>query len=171
MVILGWILSLFGGGALVYALSLRDTTEYAWNSALGGDTADIDVLFYGSIVALILGVIFLIVGYLNTTKQQNTLPIVYTQQQPTYPMQQQPAYPMQHQYQQNNMPDVSEKMEACSNCNYYNPVNPNSVFCSSCGVKLQPQKPSILCTKCGEPAKPDGLFCAVCGSKLQQNNG
>ncbi|WP_143008013.1 hypothetical protein [Acetanaerobacterium elongatum] len=121
----GWLLSIGGGGFLIYALTQRDTMEYKWNSALGGDTATVNMVFYCSIAALILGVIFLLVGYLSKRPQQKEI-----QQIHVYSPQPQPQ-----QYAAQAVPNqtLTQKSILCAKCNKL--ISTDDLFCPSCGEK------------------------------------
>ena len=58
---------------------------------------------------------------------------------------------------------------ACQNCG--NMVPADTVFCTSCGTRMQPVEEPVVngnvCEKCGNPLKEGALFCTSCGTKVE----
>jgi len=73
MKILGWTITLFGGGGIIGTLFARNSAKYKLDSIaelLGvsqGYKETVDLLFYVSLVVLVFGIIILIVGYAKET--------------------------------------------------------------------------------------------------------
>lgn len=62
----------------------------------------------------------------------------------------------------------------CENCG--NMVPADTVFCTSCGTRMQPVEEPVAqpvvnanaCKNCGNPLKEGALFCTACGTKVEQ---
>jgi ribosomal protein L40E len=83
----------------------------------------------------------------------------------------------------NNIMEIQKKILAlkhvpvCLNCG--SAVTPNSVFCTKCGARLQPQpanstnqqvetmqQPTKICPNCNTQLPVDTLYCTTCGKAL-----
>lgn len=60
--VFGMFLLLAGMGALIYGLSIRDSFEYKFVSAFGGDTSRVGLLMIGGIIASVTGVLLMVFG-------------------------------------------------------------------------------------------------------------
>lgn len=58
----------------------------------------------------------------------------------------------------------------CSNCGAMNPSN--SVFCTTCGAKIEAQQPApgVYCTNCGKMIAAGTRFCNFCGADQEPRN-
>lgn len=135
MIILGWLFSIGGGLGLIYTTSERDKTEYKWSNALGGDTSDIDMLYYVSIAALILGIIFLIVGYLRSIKRSND--------------------------QKSNQ----QKYQKSVSIDYHNPAIEADTNHVAHIIETNADDEVLFCPSCGNAFKSGDVFCSKCGKK------
>lgn len=134
MIFFGWIFSIGGGIGLIYTTSLRDTTEYKWNSAFGRDTSEVDMLYYLSMAALILGIIFLIVGYLKQKNSNNHQNSDSSLQHSSKSISINYDNPSDEKINQNiSKPVMKEEALFCRNCG--NAFDTNDIFCSKCGIK------------------------------------
>lgn len=164
MIVLGVILSLCGGVGLFYAIDQRDTFSYGVNSLIGGSTSEVDIVYYASIAALILGVILIIAGLsksskskANATLQQVTPP----QRQPIVPVQ---YFPNQYSSQNNN---ASQRKVVCKNCCSSFNYDPQIMFCSKCGSTIEDKSlQNKNCIMCNSANDIDNAFCSICGSKF-----
>ena len=124
MKVLGWMLTLLGGGGLIGTLIARDSNDYkidGWAGIIGMDEGyktTVDMLFYIAIGVLILGVILLVIGYFsNEAKGNNQQPVHYS------------GYP-----QANNIP-ANAQAAVCPSCNL--PVSGQNQFCANCGQRIR----------------------------------
>ena len=65
-------------------------------------------------------------------------------------------------------PPMDISRQACPRCN--SPVEPGTMFCESCGAKIDT---SLRCTQCGAPLNKAMKFCESCGAPrevVQKNN-
>lgn len=53
----------------------------------------------------------------------------------------------------------------CGNCGKQ--LDDDSVFCTSCGMKLDEIQNKKFCANCGNELDDDAVFCSKCGSKIQ----
>lgn len=60
--VFGMFLLLAGMGAFIYCLSIRDSFEYKFVSAFGGDTSRVGLLMIGGIIASVTGVLLMVFG-------------------------------------------------------------------------------------------------------------
>jgi len=116
MKIFGWILAVIGCSGLTGTLVARNSNRYRLDDLAriigldSGYAQTVDILFYLSIVALILGAILLVIGYIKSATTQN-----------------QPFH-SQHPVQSS-----VNSQAGCQNCN--TPVS--GQFCPNCGHKVR----------------------------------
>jgi len=127
MKIFGWISTLLGGGGLIGTLIAKDSLAYRIDSLAGyigfekGFRSTVDLLFYVSVLLLVLGVVLLVVGYTkNTAKHPNIVQNSYVSS-PSNPFPQ-------------NGADVKQE-SICPYCKV--PIAVKNQFCVHCGNRVR----------------------------------
>ena len=139
---LGWLFLLTGGGATGYALYVRDSIDYKLNHFAYGTQTE-DIIFYVGLGLLLLGFIFILIGYLKPKKET-----VQPNQTTTH------SAPRQS-YHTNSV------RKLCNSCGSVS--NFECDFCPNCGQPFIKRRP--VCSKCGHEISENATFCAYCGTK------
>ena len=134
------------------------------NSFIGGSTSEVDIVYYASIAALILGIILIIAGLSKSSKSKADVTL-----QQVAPPQWQPMVPVQYFPNQNSSQNTntSQRKVVCKNCcsSFY--YDPQIMFCSKCGSALEDKSlQNKNCITCNSVNDIGNAFCSVCGSKL-----
>lgn len=155
----GWILTIIGGiGTIVSQIAYMEAEgDYSnrFSSAWYGTASNMSYAETARlicIVILILGVLFLIIGYATGAKQQTT---------PTRQMYNGTFY---------GAPPAARVFDAtqvkCPACK--NIVDGRFAFCGKCGNSLQAaQRAESFCAKCGQKIGSNQSFCPYCGTKKE----
>ena len=158
MKIFGWILTIIGGlGTIISQLTYTEAeNDYSnrFSSALYGTTSDMSYAETARLIFIIvflLGIVFLIIGYALSAKQQS----------------------VQSRLQYNgtffaNTPSATPTFNStqvkCPSCK--NIVDGSFPFCGKCGNPLKnAQQIESFCVKCGQKIRSNQVFCPHCGTK------
>lgn len=159
MKVFGWILTVIGGiGTIISQIAYMDAEgDYSnrFSSALYGTASNMshaETSRLICIVILILGVLFLIIGYAAGAKQQTT--------------------PTRQMYNGTfcGAPPAARVSDAtqveCPSCK--NIMDSRFAFCGKCGNSLQAaQRAESFCAKCGQKIGSNHSFCPYCGTKKE----
>ena len=156
-IISGWLMTIIGGvGAIISFFIKREEekdyvnrlSSYYYRESSNAEIAETALYIFLGVA--ILGIIFLIVGYIkrsniskSNANQELLNTIVAMNQNAT-------AHP------------VDEEVIICSTCGAKN--NSNARFCYECGNKILKE---LVCSSCGEKNKPNAKFCNFCGNKFE----
>jgi len=97
---------------------------------------------------IVLGIVFLIIGIVNATKDNSTKTITTNTTSPTTPTK------------------IEKPETICSKCGTVVPED--SVYCLECGAKiLTCDNPTMFCPQCGKKIPSKSKFCLNCGCDIQ----
>ena len=157
MLILGIILTIAGLAGTLYTRNEMASVNYAVGSFFGSDDASmLETIQMISIIVMVLGSIFLIIGIVKLATKG--------QKKAKAPLQPYYSPPVQN---------IAARPSAvtCSNCGQA--MDMDAVFCVACGAKRQiaPAKNNdtpadvYVCAGCGQAIDKNTIFCGSCGAK------
>lgn len=153
MIILGIILMIAGIASYLWASSMQNSFEYKWYEMWGSsDYEYVDVILYIGIFAVVIGLIFLIVGiakkYTQTDKSNYT------------------GSGNLNADIRNNAANYSILNHiTCEQCGAL--IDKNVSFCQNCGSKNNAGfSKNKFCSNCGTQVKENENFCGNCGCKF-----
>lgn len=156
MIIFGWILTIAGGiGTIISQIIYSEAKEdygnrfYSYYSSSRSEMEIAQIATYICIGVTVLGIILLIVGYINKTNAANRA----AQNEIL-------KHLSQNSVNQQTTQIAADKI-ICPNCNYKN--NSDAKFCNSCGSKLST---TSICNNCGIENESAARFCKKCGNQL-----